>query len=427
MRLNPQEQAMLDGREGPAIARAMDLLVRYGEALGAERLVDTNNVCGTIGATTPLLRDFAARRGGFDAVFSEFNLDSDEVVPTPKVRAYSCHLQLGIDPLHAEQLGTAPEVVTLLRRGEEFVSKMGVQLMNTCTPYLVGNIPVKGEHCAWMESSAIIYINSVLGARTNAEGRESAGASMITGKTPYWGYHVDDYRYGTHLVEIDTPLEDIADWGLLGYWVGDIVQDRIPVLTGVTRAPNLGKLKHFGAAASSSGGVEMYHIAGVTPEARTLEEAFGPRKPVERLHFGAAERRAAYASINAMARDTKVDYVMLGCPHYSIEQIWEACRLLEGRKVHPESNLWIFTPRAIRHLADQNGYTRIIEDAGGFLMSDTCSAMSRATPKGVRVAAVDSVKQAHYLPSILGIQTWFGTTAECIDAAVTGHWSGGLR
>src|SRR5688572_30565212 len=111
MKLTPDEQAMLAGRDGRAVGKAMDLLVRYGEALGAERLVDTDNVCGTVGATMPFLRDYADRHGGMDAVFSEFSLDSSEVVPIPKVKAYSSHLQQGIDPEHAEQQGISPEVV----------------------------------------------------------------------------------------------------------------------------------------------------------------------------------------------------------------------------------------------------------------------------------------------------------------------------
>src|SRR5450759_2286446 len=163
MGLTGDEQAMLDGKEGPARQKAMALLVQYGEALGAERLVDTNNACGTGGATMPFLRDFAqTHAGGFDAVFSEFSLDSAEVVEIPKVRAYSCHLQQGIDPLQAEQQGISPEVVKAYRDGVAFMGKLGVQLLNTCTPYQVGNVPVKGEHCAWMESSAVIYCLSLI-------------------------------------------------------------------------------------------------------------------------------------------------------------------------------------------------------------------------------------------------------------------------
>lgn len=418
---------MLDGEHGPAVQKAMDLLVRYGEALDAERLVDTNNVCATVGATTPFVRDFAAQHaGGMDAVFSEFSLDCADVVKIPKVKVYTSHLQQGIDPLNAQLQGVSAELVKIYRMGETYLGGLGVQLLNTCTPYQVGNVPVKGEHCAWMESSAVIYCNSVLGGRTNAEGRESAGAAMLTGKIPYWGYHLDENRLGTHLIELELEVKDTADWGLLGYYVGEMVQERIPVINGVRNVPNLARLKHFGAAASSSGGVEMYHVIGVTPEARNMKEAFGAGKPLATFRYGPAERKRAYEQVNSTGRDAHVDYVMLGCPHYSIEQIWEVCQLLEGQRIHADTSLWIFTPSTIKQIADRNGYTKIITDAGGHLMTDTCSAFGRVMPKGVQVAAVDSAKQAHYLPAIMGVQAWFGTTADCIQAAITGRWSGRL-
>jgi len=427
MKLTAGEQAMLDGKDGKAKQKAMDLLLRYGEALGAERFVDTNNVCGTVGASTPFLRDYGSRHGGLDAVFSEFNLDSAEVVEIPKVSVYSSHLQQGIDPEHAERQGIPVEVVKLHRRGEAYAAGLGINLLNTCAPYTVGNVPTRGEHCAWMESSAVIYINSVLGARTNAEGRESAGCAMLTGKIPYWGYHIEENRIGTHHVEVDIDVESTADWGLLGYYIGEVVQDRVPVLTGITRVPNLPRLKHFGAAAASSGGVEMYHMVGITPEAPTLETAFGRNKPVMTFKYGRAERKQAYERANITAKNPNVDFIMLGCPHYTIEQIWEVCRLLEGKRVHPNTELWIFTPRQTKHLADQNGYTKIITDAGAHLMSDTCSALGRVIPKGTKVAAADSAKQSHYLPAIMGIECWFGTTEDCVNAAVSGRWTGELE
>lgn len=423
MRLSDEEKAMRDGRDGDAVARAMDLLIRYGNALGAESLVETHNVCGTVTATTPFMRDFAMQKGGLDAVFSEFNLDSEQVVQVPKVRAFTSHLQLGFDPHHPVQMGVDEQVVAFYKRSEAMAAKMGVQILNTCTPYQVGNVPTRGEHCAWMESSAVIYVNSVLGARTNCEGRESISAAMLTCRIPNWGYHLDAPRLGTLGVELDIEVESVEDWGLLGYWMGDWVQDRVPVISGVGRVPNLPRLKHFGAAASSSGGVELYHIVGVTPEASTKEQAYGGNTPLEVRRYGARERSQTLARINANGSDTKVDYVMLGCPHYTIEQLWEAAQLLEGRRVHPDCALWIFTPRAIKSVADRNGYTAIIEAAGATIMTDSCSAMSRAVPPGTRVVALDSAKQAHYLPAILGLQAWFGTTVQCIDAACTGRWS----
>ena len=178
MQLSDEEKAMYDGRDGPAVQKAMDLLVRYGEALDAECLVQTRNVCATITSTTPFQREFALAKGGMDAVFSEFSLDSQEVVQIPKFKVFTSHLQLGFDPGQPERMGVNEETVRFYEQSERHAAGLGAQIMNTCTPYQVGNIPTRGEHCAWMESSAVVYCNSVLGARTNTEGRESCGAAM---------------------------------------------------------------------------------------------------------------------------------------------------------------------------------------------------------------------------------------------------------
>jgi predicted aconitase len=171
----------------------------------------------------------------------------------------------------------------------------------------------------------------------------------------------------------------------------------------------------------------MFHIPGVTPEARSLEEAFGEKQPVTTLKFGKVEIQKAYEELNFSAKDNQVDFIMLGCPHASIKQVWEVCRLLEGKRLHSNTNLWIFTPRAIKVLADRNGYTKIINDAGGVLMSDTCCAFSGMLPQGTKVAATNSAKHAHYLPSMLGVQCWFGSLEDCINAAITGQWRGDLK
>ncbi len=423
MRLTDHEKAMLDGAHGKAKARAMDLLVRYGEALGAERLVETNNVAGAFNASTPSVRALAAR--GFDAVYSELNLDSDEVVEIPRMAVNTCQLITGIDNAKWRTQGIPDDLAEQQKRGEAFFGQRGINMHATCTPYQVGNVPVKGEHCAWMESSAVVYCNSVLGARTNTEGKESTGAAALTGRIPDWGLHLDTNRRGTHLVEVGIPVDDIMDWGLFGYWLGEIVQDEIPVLTGALVNPTLIKLKHFGAAASSSGGVEMYHLPGTTPEATSVEQVFGGRAIADTLRYGDAERRRAYENLNC-ARERKVDFVMLGCPHNSIDQVWLIASLLEGRRINSDTALWVHTPRALRDTAERNGYVRMIEDAGGVVMSDTCPAISRHMPKGVRTVATDSAKQAHYLPAITGVEAWFGSVRDCIEAAISGTWNGAL-
>ena len=424
MQLTPIERAMADGKEGPAVQAAMDLLLRYGRALGAERLVETRNVVASVNATTPFMREFARSRGGMEAVFSEFSLDSDRTVPIPKVRTLTYHAQLGFDPGSPDAMGVDEQTLQFYRQGEAFTTGLGVHATNTCTPYQIGNVPTRGEHCAWMESSAVIYCNSVLGARTNTEGRESVGAAMLTGRIPYWGYHLDENRRGTDHVLLEVEVESTAHWGLFGYWLGECVQERVPVVEGVGPVPDLERLKHFGAAAASSGGVEMYHLVGTTPEAPDLQTAFGGRTPRAFWRYGERERRETWERINGTASEQAVDFVMLGCPHYTIEQIGAVANRIRGRRVHADCALWIFTAMAVKSLADRSGYTRIIEEAGGRLMTDSCSAMSRAVPPGTRVVALDSAKQAHYLPAILGVQAWFGTTAECVDAACSGRWAG---
>ncbi len=421
MRLSDDEKAMRDGAHGAAKARAMDLLVRYGEALGAERLVETNNVAGAFNASTPSIAHLAEE--GFDKVYSELNLDSDETVEIPHMAVPTCQLITGIDNRNWQTQGVDEKLAELQRRSEQYLGARGVNMMATCTPYQVGNVPVKGEHCAWMESSAVIYCNSVLGARTNVEGKESTGAAALTGRIPYWGYHLPENRFATHLVDIDIDIDEMADWGVLGYFIGFAVGEDIPALNGIRRQPNLVKLKHFGAAAASSGGVEMYHIPGVTPEAASMEQAFGPNRDKQVIRFGAKERRETYERLQC-ATERKVDFIMLGCPHNSIEQMALIAQLLEGRRIHPDVALWVHTPHAIRQMAERSGYNAIIEAAGGVVMSDTCPAISRKLPPGVRVVATDSAKQAHYLPAIAKVEGWFGSLADCVETAVSGEWQG---
>jgi predicted aconitase len=426
--LTTEEQAMLGGDSGAAVQKAMELLVRYAEALDADRFVETNNVAGVPGSSNAFVKNYYKEDGGdYRAVFSRFDLDSDEVVDVPRMNAYSCHLQGGMDPELWVEQGMTPEAKANFDSDEREVAGHGIQILKTCTPYIAGNVPVMGEHCAWMESSAVVFCNSVIGARTNCEGRESTSAAMLAKRVPDWGFHRPEFRRGQHSVRVDVPVHDVFEWGMLGYFVGGAVEDTIPVIEGSIGSQSLIRHKHFGAAAASSGGVEMYHMVGITPEAPSAEIAFGGAARGDTFVYDAAARAQTYETLNAVGSSTDVDYVMLGCPHYSIEQIAYAAHLIEGRKVSANSALWVFTSRAVKATADANGYTRILRDAGAYLMTDTCSSISAAVPKGTKVAALDSAKQVHYLPAIMGIEGWYGTTAECIDAACTGKWAGRLN
>jgi predicted aconitase len=426
MKLADNEKRILNGDEGIARQKALELLIKYGEALGAERLVDTKNVCVSMKANPYPMKKWGTSTADVDAVFSQFYLDSEEPFEIPRAKAYTCRLIREMDPDHWEEQGVSTELHDLHLLTEKVCARIGMQLMHTCAPYLVGNIPVKGEHCAWIESSAVIYCNSVLGGRTNIEGMESSAAAMLVGKTPYWGYHLDENRLGTHMVSVEHSVDSTMDWGLLGYYVGEIVQEHVPVLDGLKNIPDIGKLKHFGAAAASSGGVEMYHLVGITPEANTVRQAFGKNRPVLSIKYGIAERKKAYENLTS-AQDPNVDFIMLGCPHYTLEELWNAAGLLEGKRVHENVNLWIFTPKALKSIADRQGLTDIITRSGAVLMTDTCPCISKISPKNTKIAATDSAKHAHYMPAMLGFPTWFGSQADCINAAVTGKWTGELR
>lgn len=432
MRLRDDEKAMLDGHEGKAKQRAMELLVRYAQALGCEEFVDTTNVAGVPGQSSVFLDNYYQDRfdapfSHYDVLYSLFDLDSDDIFEVPRVATRSCHLQGGTDPVKWQVLGATADAARIGRASEAGAVDKGIEILKTCTPYLVGNVPAFGEHCAWMESSAVIYCNSVLGARTNTEGRESTSAAMLTGKIPNFGFHLDEHRRGTHQVNVTIPVDSLMDWGMLGYYVGEKVLEYIPVISGIRTPPDTNGYKHFGAAAASSGGVELYHIVGVTPEAPTLDTAFGGNSPAETYVYDAAARRATYENLNSNGSSTDVDYVMLGCPHAALDQIEEACRLLDGRRISEHCRLWIFTSRAVRQQADDKGLSDVIRKAGGHILTDTCSAIGQAVPPGTRVVALDSAKQVHYLPAIMGIEAWFGTTADCINAALTGRWEGQLE
>lgn len=427
MKLTDQEKAVLDGCEGEARAHAMDLIVRYGKALGAEKLVDTNNVCGGVVGSLPGRRDAIPEhmREDMDAVYSLMNLDSDTRLEIPQLKAMTYKLIDAMDADYADIQRVPEEGRVMTERVSQFCSKIGVNQCSTCTPYQVGVVPVFGEHCAWMESSAVIYINSVIGARSNVEGAHSAAAAALVGKTPYWGYHTPDFRRASHKVVVDFHPETELDWGLLGYFVGEYVKENVPVLTGIQGPPNPNNLKHFGAAAASSGGIEMYHIVGVTPEAPFEEAAFSGRECEDVLTFDKKARDETFGLFST-ATDPDVDFIKIGCPHASLEQVQEVARLLDGRKLADGTDLWVFTPRSIKVIAERQGYKKMIEDAGGYLMSDSCAALSKVYPEGVKVAATNSCKQAHYMPAILGFETWLGTTEQCVEAAVTGKWQAAL-
>lgn len=427
MRLSADEQEMLAGKQGPARRVAMDLLVRYAEALGAEEFIDTNNVT-LIAGTLPdisLIRKIVPSMD-IDTIASRFYLDSDETVIVDKVMAYTSSNATHRDKRYPKLQRGGQETCDLMETIEKYLERIGVINLITCTPYQAGNVPTRGEHCAWIESSAQAYCNSVLGARTNIEGQHSAFASAITGKTPFWGLHRPENRYGNLEIRIERQPIVLEDWYLMGFHFGELLDGRIPVYTNLQTRPNLYQLIAFSAAVMTTGSSCMFHIEGITPEAPSFNVATNGRKGLDVLTYKTEDRRNAYEEINTSDSDN-VDVIVLGCPHYGIEQMKMIAGMLQGKKIKENVALFITTMRSVKAILDRDGYTATIEGAGAIILEDSCGLVLDITDPNM-VAASDSVKMTHYIRGTTGIKhAWFGTTQECIDAAMSGKWSGRLK
>jgi predicted aconitase len=428
VRLKTDEQDMLEGKQGPIRQKAMELLVKYGTALGAEEFVDVDNVFILSGLFA--YTDVFKQPIDIDDIASEYFMDSQERLVVDSVKAYTTNHLFTIDLAngHAD-LVRAPRILQeLIAATQQYCKRIGVSVTGTCTPYQCGSAPVYGEHIAWVESSAISFANAVLGARTNIEGLESSFSAALTGKTPLWGFHLDENRKGTTLVQIDEKAIDLGsvmEYELMGCHVGRSIGTEIPIYPRGRRHPNADMLKGLCATGASCGGIEMYHMVGVTPEAHTLEEATGGRSPAHTVQYGAQERRQCYDRLNTSRRD-HVDVVAIGCPHYSIRQMAELARLLEGKTVNENTLLLVYTAKSIETVASRSGYTDTIEGAGGHILLDSCPINIYFPTSSV--VATDAAKITYYMTGLRGYENvWYGSMKDCVDAAITGQWRGELK
>jgi predicted aconitase len=323
----------------------------------------------------------------------------------------------GCDRRLWRSLGFSKAFVEKQERVIAALERLGVRPALTCTPYHAGLVPSLGEHVAWAESSAVCYANSVLGARTNREGGPSAIASALTGVAPMHSLHTDEGRRPTRRVEVRCPVPRAADAGTLGYLIGRLcAQDRgggVPYLRGIEPPPDPERtawLKALGAGMASAGSVGLFHLEGVTPEARG--SAVGETSVVESLGEG---RRALNRGRGP------IDAVAVGCPHASPEDLDRILRLLGGRKARVP--FWIFTAEAVRKRAESDGVAARLSSLGATLVADTCMVVAPLSELGVGTLAVDSAKAAFYLPSHHGASVYFGSLEENVEAAVRGAWA----
>jgi predicted aconitase len=297
--------------------------------------------------------------------------------------------------------------------------RLGIIPNECCISWIQDNVPHVNEVIAFSESSATPYVNSVCGARTHRESANSALAAAITGRVPLYGFHLDENRKGDLLVKVEATLQDDFDYHLLGMAVGKVAGAGIPVFDGMSSLrPFPYELISLGAQLATTGAVPMYHIPGITAEAPDLETALGGKSASKKVVITDADLRRIQAS--ASYESGKIEFVMFGCPHYSLEQVQDVARLLEGKRIKKGVDLWVLTSPYIKEIARQMGHLEIINKAGGHVIGGTCSDMIcwERLYKG-KVGITDSYKALYY-DLHRGINFILKRRSECIEAALKG-------
>ena len=402
MFLTEQEKRMLDGESGEGVREAMKLLVAIGEACDAERMVPVSRVHVSL-----------------------FLLESD-VWYTNKLFAggAKCKVSPTTNPLYdleyLEKVGYNDPAgeKALLEKVRQTWKNMDMTLTYSCTPELQQNIPRFGEYVAFAESSTTPYVNAVCGARSNRESSKSALAAAVTGKTPLYGYLLDENRLGDVLVNVEATIANDFDYNLLGYAASQKMGVGVPVFKGLPNSPFPEELVNLGAQLATGGPVGMYHIIGVTPESPDENTAFGGKAP--RKIITITDKDLEQTREKLSKGDGKIEFVMLGCPHYTISQVSEVAQQLEGKRIHKGIEFWILTSSQTKALAKEMGLLDIIEKAGAHIIPGTCCDVSCWHKiYGGKVGVTDSVKAAYYT-SRMGMGFHLKKRSECINIALKG-------
>ncbi len=400
MQLTSEEQSMLSGEQGKATQKAMQILETLGRIYGAARMVPVSSV-QIAGVSYDNLGD-----AGLEWLAEMADGGGQTQVTTTLNPA-------GMDLENWETLGISPEFAEKQHKVVDAFARMGVITTCTCTPYLAGNKPALGDTIAWAESSAVCYANSVIGARTNREGGPSALAASLTGRTPEYGMHLDENRQPGVTVEVQAQLTDTADFGALGKAIGEQLEalgrKTIPMIMGVDSA-SMEQLKSLCASIATYGGLAMFHMQGITPEADQHPN------PTERFAISGDDLESAQRSMSDATPD-EVDFVSLGCPHLSIDEVARIADLLQGKTVTKE--FWITTSRPVKAAADQAGYTAMIEASGAKFAVDTCCVVAPIRGR-FRAMSTDSAKACYYAYSKNKFKTRLLDFDRVVEEAVSG-------
>ena len=411
MRLTGEEERMLGGALGEAPRQALELQLEVGEFFGAERLVPVSNVhmMGDVEVMGEGGLSFMRRMVEFGARCA--------VDTTTNARCFDFDY---VERLN-QDAGTAEkekELISLLQH-------IGVMTADTCINYQSLYQPHLGEHVAWGDTGTVIYANSILGARSNFESGPVAFAAALTGRTPAYGFHLDERRGGNVLVELEAIPENLADWGAVGKLVGERYQDyfAVPVFVGVEQSPTADDLKHLGASLASHGSMGMFHIVGVTPEARTVEDAFGEGEPKDAVTVTDEDIENLYAGYET--KDGTANLVVFSGPQLSLYELKALSELLEGKRVKEGTSLIVTTNRGNKCAGEKLGYLRKIEEAGGIVLEGVCfyilDSIARLRVENgwdnlvTNSAKLANIIAAHKFNPILR------RTEECVEVAVTGR------
>ena len=411
MLLTREEEEMLRGERGEVVEEALRVQLEVGEFFGAQEFVSVSNVhmMGDIEVMGDGGLEFLRRVAGLGA--------RCVVNTTTNARCFDFDYveRLNQDADTAEK---EKELISLLQ-------EIGVMTTDTCINYQSLYQPHLGEHVAWGDTGTVIYANSVLGARSNFESGPVALAAALTGRTPAYGFHLDERRKGKILVELEAEPKNLADWGAVGKLVGEKHQNyfSVPVFTGVEGSPIADDLKHLGASLASYGSLGMFHMVGVTPEAETVEDAFGGEEPKETVTVTDEDLDELYASYDT--GDSSANLVVFSGPQLSLYELKTISELLEGKKVKEGTALIVTTNRGYKAAGEKLGYLHKIEEAGGMVLEGVCfyildSIVRLRVENGWDNLVTNSAKLANIIAAHK-FNPILRRTEECVEAALTGR------
>lgn len=406
MHLTAEEKALLTDDSPPATAMAMRILVDMAEMMGADRLVPITSAhidgCVYFGDAGVLFAEKLCDLGGRVTVPSSLNVGA-------------------LDILHPELVLADAHAMTMSRRLMDAYVSLGCIQSWTCAPYQAGYRPKLGEQIAWAESNAIVFANSVLGARTNRYGDFFDICAAITGRAPYIGLHRDEERVAKILIDLSklapALLADDSFYPVLGAWLGRTVGSTIAAIKGLPLDVHEDQLKALGAASASTGAVALFHVIGVTPEAKTESLAFAGNRPETEICPSASDMRAARDALSTTDSET-IDCVALGSPHFSLDECRLFAAMAEGLTF--KKPIYICTRQAVLQILEASGVRQKLEDAGVIFVVGTCVVVTPILKQASGVLMTNSGKFAHYGPSTVNHEVVYGSLSDCIGSAVTG-------